>query len=217
MLLPLLFDNTIKPKSLVQHLVFKNSMLYRLRYRVFWNQGISSCDLIFRLLRQSMVLWWAIISLRSCEYPIYNAINCWRLDGANFQDGVKMILRTVLAEKATSRLYMNNCNKETIGLPWYNTNIRCRSIDTHSCMVARSVRLLALPWKVANTWLMNVCNQLPFRYLEMQSQQSLTLYWRWFWNGAMIKSLSLLPINTAITFIISNRYQATLQLPDLKD
>ena len=117
MLLHLLFDNSIWSKSLIQCPEITVWMICRLRHRWFCNQCFSFCELYFRLQRRSIVLLWAQISIQCLVYPIYKTEDCWRSVDAHFQDGVKNILCTVLAEKGAITLYMQYCYEVTLWLP----------------------------------------------------------------------------------------------------
>jgi len=117
MLLLLQFDNSIWSKSLIQHPAIMLWMLCTLQYWLLWNQCFSFWDLYLGLLRQSIVLVWAQISVQCHTYQIYKTRNSWCSVDANCQDWVTKIWCTVMAQTAATTGYINWCHNATLTLP----------------------------------------------------------------------------------------------------
>jgi len=113
----LLFDSSMRLKSLIQHPVIPCWMYGRLWYQLFWNQCFSFCVLYFGLLRQSVVLLWSQISMRCLHNPIYKTKQCWRSVDSHFEDVVTKLSCTVLVEKDAITWYMDHFHKAMFELP----------------------------------------------------------------------------------------------------
>ena len=112
-----LFDNSMRSKSLIQHPVITIWILWSLRYRSFCNQCFAFCVFYFGVHRQPIFLLWGQISMQCLDYPIYKTKNWWLSIDSHFQDGVTKLLCTLLAEMAATTLHMHYCYKATLRLP----------------------------------------------------------------------------------------------------
>ena len=129
-LLFLLNDDSVLSKSLIQHPVITCSMICSVRYRLFSNLCFSFEIMYFCILRLSIVLLWAGISMRCLYYPIWKTDNCWCADDAHFHDGVKYMSCTVLPEQAAITVYMDYCHKASRSFPKMQDQ---KSLTLHGC------------------------------------------------------------------------------------
>jgi len=117
MLVLLLFDNSIWSKLLIQYPVIAFWILCSLWYRLFRNQLFSFCELYFRVQRWLIVVLWARKSVRCLHYLLFKTKNCWCSNDVHFQDVVRNISCTALAEKAGTTLYIHYCYKARLRIP----------------------------------------------------------------------------------------------------
>jgi len=116
MLLLLLFNDRIWSKSLIQHRIITFWMLCRLQHRFFWNECSSFCVLYFGLLRWTMILLWAKISVRCLDYPIFTTKHFWPTFDPHVQEGATKISCTVFAVIAATTWNTLLCYKATLWL-----------------------------------------------------------------------------------------------------
>jgi len=117
MLLFLQFHKCILSKSLNQHPVITLCMFCSLQYRLFWNLCFSFYPLYFCLLRQSIVLLCAQISVWCLDYPGWKTKNHWCSVEAQFQDGAGSVPLFLLPPNAANTSFMDVCNKSLLKCP----------------------------------------------------------------------------------------------------
>ena len=117
MLLFLLLDNSILPRSLIRPPVITLCMFCRFRYGLFWIPCFSFYGLHFFLPPQSLVLLVAQISVWCLHCPIWKTRNHWYCIDAHFQDGSWRVLQLIWPPKAANISSMDGCNQSGPWLP----------------------------------------------------------------------------------------------------
>jgi len=110
----LLFQNCNLSKLFNQHWVITSRMFCRLQYRLFWNLWFLFYILYFCLLRQSIVLLCAQISVRCLDHPRCKTKNHRRSVDAHFQDVAGHVPHWFLPLKAANTLFMDGCNQSPL-------------------------------------------------------------------------------------------------------
>jgi hypothetical protein len=116
MYLLLQLDNNIILKLGIQQPTISFCMFCSLQYWLLWNLYFFYCVLYFWPHRQSIVLFWAYLSVQSFDKPICKTKYCWRYVDADFHNRVMYMSCTVSVGKAATISYINHCHIAAIRL-----------------------------------------------------------------------------------------------------